>query len=98
MNSGTSFMSMMSPGRTSWLLVASSGQHRSGPSLTFNKIVQGWNQILGTNFQPDYIDNPFGDTYQAETCLDISSARMIGWKPQVGLYPGLVSYRKNLRA
>jgi nucleoside-diphosphate-sugar epimerase len=69
-----------------------------GHSLTFNEIVQAWNQILETNYQPEYIDNPFSETYQSETCLDIMSAKMIGWQPHVGLYPGLVNYRKNLMA
>ena len=69
-----------------------------GANQSFIDIVNAWNGILQTSLQPDFIDNPFTDTYQAETCLDISSARMIGWKPQAGFYPQLVSYKKNLTA
>ena len=70
----------------------------AGYNLSFNEVVQAWNAVLGTNYQPEWIDNPYRDTYQRETLLDISKAKLIGWKPAVVFGRGVMKYRDQLRA
>jgi ADP-L-glycero-D-manno-heptose 6-epimerase len=55
----------------------------SGKATTFNRIVEILNRILGTNYEPEYIDNPYVGFYQDYTQADLTLAKeMIGYEPQ----------------
>ena len=64
----------------------------SGQARSFNELVDVLNKCLGTNFQPDYIDNPHGH-YQNFTEADLAKARSaLGYKPQFPLEEGVRDY------
>jgi ADP-L-glycero-D-manno-heptose 6-epimerase len=53
----------------------------SGAAHTFNAVVAGLNKALGTNLQPEYIDNPYA-FFQNHTEADISETRnLLGYNP-----------------
>ena len=54
------------------------------------------NKCLGTNLQPDYIDNPHTH-YQNFTQADLTSARSaLGYQPQFSLEDGVRDYMQWL--
>ncbi len=54
----------------------------SGTATTFNEIIELLNAALGTNYAPEYFDNPYA-FYQDYTCADLTAtAAGIGWKPR----------------
>ena len=54
----------------------------SGQARSFNELVDVLNKCLGTNFQPDYIDNPHAH-YQNFTQADLTNARSaLGYEPR----------------
>src|SRR5437773_142738 len=64
----------------------------SGRARSFNELVAVLNKCLGTNFQPDYIDNPHTH-YQNFTQADLTNARSaLGYKPQFPLEEGVRDY------
>src|SRR4029453_8281124 len=68
----------------------------SGQARSFNELVDVLNRCLGTNFQPDYIDNPHAH-YQnfTEAALDkVRSA--LGYQPQFSLEDGVRDYMQCL--
>src|ERR1041385_7688627 len=53
----------------------------SGQARSFNELVEVLNKTLGTNFQPDYIDNPHAH-YQNFTLADLTKTRgVLGYEP-----------------
>jgi len=71
----------------STVLNAGSGQPRS-----FNELVTVLNQVLGTSFEPEYIDNPYA-FYQPHTEADMSrTAATLGLKPRFTLELGVKDY------
>lgn len=69
------------------LLNAGSGQPRS-----FNDLVTVLNQVLGTNLEPEYIDNPFS-FYQPHTEADMTLTReVLGIGPEFSLEDGVRDY------
>jgi ADP-L-glycero-D-manno-heptose 6-epimerase len=64
----------------------------SGQARSFNELVDVLNSCLGTNFQPDYIDNPHAH-YQNFTLADLTNARSaLGYKPRFRLEDGVRDY------
>jgi ADP-L-glycero-D-manno-heptose 6-epimerase len=68
----------------------------SGEARSFNELVQTLNQALGTNFEPEYIDNPHAH-YQNFTQADLSNVRSaLGYQPQYPLEKGVADYMRWL--
>ena len=68
----------------------------SGQARSFNELVDVLNKCLGTNFQPDYIDNPHAH-YQDFTEADLNNARSaLGYAPQFSLEAGVKDYMQWL--
>ena len=68
----------------------------SGQARSFNELVDVLNKCLGTNFQPDYIDNPHAH-YQNFTQADLMNAcNALGYKPQFPLEEGVRDYMQWL--
>lgn len=64
----------------------------SGTARSFNELVSVLNKSLGTNFVPDYIDNPHAH-YQNFTQADLSNVRSaLGYEPQFSLEKGVADY------
>ena len=68
----------------------------SGQPRSFNELVDVLNKCLGTNFQPDYIDNPHAH-YQNFTQADLTNARgALGYEPRFPLEDGVRDYMQWL--
>jgi len=68
----------------------------TGQARSFNELVDILNKCLGTNFQPDYIDNPHAH-YQNFTQADLTNARnALDYKPQFPLEDGVRDYMQWL--
>jgi ADP-L-glycero-D-manno-heptose 6-epimerase len=64
----------------------------SGQARSFNELVDVINKCLGTNLQPDYIDNPHAH-YQNFTQADLTNARSaLGYEPRFPLEDGVRDY------
>ena len=68
----------------------------SGHARSFNELVAVLNKCLGTNLQPDYIDNPHAH-YQNFTQADLTNARSaLGYEPRFTLEDGVRDYIQSL--
>jgi ADP-L-glycero-D-manno-heptose 6-epimerase len=68
----------------------------SGKARSFNELIDVLNNSLGTNFEPDYFDNPHPH-YQNHTEADLTSIRKsLGYEPQFSLEAGVADYLKWL--
>lgn len=68
----------------------------AGVARSFNDLVQILNRCLGTNFEPEYIDNPHAH-YQNFTQADLTNARKaLGYEPQFSFEEGVADYMKWL--
>jgi ADP-L-glycero-D-manno-heptose 6-epimerase len=68
----------------------------SGQARSFNELVEVLNRSLGTDFKPDYIDNPHAH-YQNFTQADLTSVRKgLGYEPRFTLETGVADYMKWL--
>ena len=68
----------------------------SGQARSFNELVQILNHSLGTNFEPEYIENPHAH-YQNFTQADLGNVRSaLGYEPQFPLEAGVADYMKWL--
>ena len=64
----------------------------TGQARSFNELVDVLNKCLGTNFRPDYIDNPHAH-YQNFTEADLTNARSaLGYEPRFPLEDGVRDY------
>ena len=60
----------------------------SGQARSFNELVEILNRSLGTDFKPEYIENPHAH-YQNFTQADLTSVRdAFGYQPQFSLETG----------
>jgi ADP-L-glycero-D-manno-heptose 6-epimerase len=68
----------------------------SGQARSFNELVDILNKELGTNFRPDYIDNPHAH-YQNFTQADLTNSRSaLGYEPRFSLEQGVRDYMQWL--
>ena len=68
----------------------------TGQARSFNDLIGVLNKCLGTNFQPEYFDNPHAH-YQNFTQADITRARSaLGYRPQFSLEEGVRDYMQWL--
>ena len=68
----------------------------SGKARTFNDLVQILNNTLGTNLEPEYIDNPHAH-YQNFTQADLTKVReALGYEPRFSFEEGVADYMKWL--
>jgi ADP-L-glycero-D-manno-heptose 6-epimerase len=64
----------------------------SGQARSFNELVDVLNKCLGTNFHPDYIDNPHAH-YQNFTQADLNKVHSaLGYEPRFRLEEGVREY------
>ncbi len=68
----------------------------TGQARSFNELIDVLNKCLGTNFRPDYIDNPHAH-YQNFTQADLTNARSaLGYEPRFPLEEGVRDYMQWL--
>jgi ADP-L-glycero-D-manno-heptose 6-epimerase len=68
----------------------------SGEARSFNDLVDVLNRSLGTDFKPDYIENPHAH-YQNFTQADLTSVRRaLGYQPEFSLETGVADYMRWL--
>ncbi len=68
----------------------------SGQARSFNELIAVLNRSLGTNFEPEYFDNPHAH-YQNHTEADLTKAReSLGYVPQFSLEAGVADYMRWL--
>lgn len=69
----------------------------SGEATSFNQIIAMLNEALGTNLEPEYIDNPY-PFYQSYTCADLSQTRKsLSWSPRYSAKQAIAEYASLLR-
>jgi UDP-glucose 4-epimerase len=63
----------------------------TGERYSFNRLVDLLNAELGTDIEPEYVENPIpDDVYVHDTCADASKlAAATGWEPQIAFEEGL---------
>ena len=68
----------------------------SGQARSFNELIAILNKSLGTNFEPEYFDNPHAH-YQNHTEADLTEVKKsLGYEPQFSLEAGVADYMKWL--
>ncbi len=80
---------------------AKSGIYNVGTGIAtdFNQIVKTLNEVLNTNLEPKYFDNPYNkETYQNNTRADTTSAELeLKFKAQYDLKQGIKDYMDFLK-
>ncbi len=67
----------------------------SGGSASFNDVIAGLNDVLGTKLTPEYIDNPYS-FFQNHTEADITEARNhLSYQPRYALREGIARYHEG---
>ena len=63
----------------------------TGQAYSFNELVELLNEELGTDIEPEYVENPISeDVYVHDTCADTSAFEAkTGWKPRIDFEEGL---------
>jgi len=68
----------------------------TGRARSFNELIEVLNKCLGTNFDPEYFDNPH-EHYQNFTQADLTNARQaLKYEPQFSLEDGVRDYMQWL--
>lgn len=67
----------------------------SGRATSFNEIIKNLNEVLGADFEPEYIDNPYKH-YQEYTEADLTETKKIlGYFPEYDIKKGVKDYFKK---
>ncbi|ELY64503.1 NAD-dependent epimerase/dehydratase family protein [Natrinema versiforme] len=63
----------------------------TGDAYDFNTVVEMLNDELGTDVEPEYVENPIPDSvYVHDTCADASKIREeVGWEPRIDFEEGI---------
>ncbi|AUG47054.1 nucleoside-diphosphate sugar epimerase [Haloarcula taiwanensis] len=63
----------------------------TGEAYDFNTVVEMLNDELGTDIEPDYVENPIPeDVYVHDTCADFSKMHeATGWEPEIRFEEGI---------
>jgi ADP-L-glycero-D-manno-heptose 6-epimerase len=65
----------------------------SGKSRTFNEVIACLNHVLGTNYETEYIENPYSSFFQKATCADIEDTKYeLNYEPEYDLEDGIRDY------
>ncbi|MBU90229.1 hypothetical protein CMO94_01700 [Candidatus Woesearchaeota archaeon] len=66
----------------------------TGIATDFNELIKVLNEVLGTNFEPEYFDMPYDPkTYQSSTQADTKKAEeLLGFKAEWDLKKGIKDY------
>jgi ADP-L-glycero-D-manno-heptose 6-epimerase len=68
----------------------------SGQARSFNELIEILNKSLGTNYEPEYFDNPHAH-YQNHTEADLTNVRKsLGYEPKFPLEEGVADYMRWL--
>jgi len=68
----------------------------SGRATSFNELVALLNRTLGTAYEPEYVENPYG-FYQPHTEADLArAAERLGYAPTYAIEQGVAEYVKAL--
>jgi ADP-L-glycero-D-manno-heptose 6-epimerase len=69
----------------------------TGTATSFNAIVAALNEALGTQYQPDYFDNPHA-FYQDYTCADLTMTKKhLKWQPRHTTKDAILEYASILQ-
>ncbi len=70
----------------------------TGAATSFNEIVASLNEALGTDYAPDYFENPYV-FYQDYTCADLTETKTgLNWEPRYTTHDAIVEYAELLKA
>lgn len=70
----------------------------TGIATTFNELISILNGALGTDYEPEYFDNPYTATYQADTQADTEKSRKhLGFEAQYSIKDGVKEYMRYLK-
>ncbi|WP_418286645.1 NAD-dependent epimerase/dehydratase family protein [Halorubrum sp. DTA46] len=63
----------------------------TGDAYSFNTVVSQINDVLGTDVEPEYVENPIPEeVYVEHTCADCSKIReATGWEPEIDFEEGI---------
>ncbi|MBW2981201.1 NAD-dependent epimerase/dehydratase family protein [Candidatus Woesearchaeota archaeon] len=65
----------------------------TGIATTFNELIKVLNEVLGTNLEPEYFDNPYEGTYQNHTQADTTRAeKFLGFRAKWMLKEAIKDY------
>jgi len=68
----------------------------SGTPVSFKRLVELLNKVLGLNREPQFIDNPYEGNYQDFTQCDLQLAKeKIGYEPDYDIEKGIEDYHKS---
>ncbi|NOZ81246.1 MAG: NAD-dependent epimerase/dehydratase family protein [DPANN group archaeon] len=68
----------------------------SGMATTFNELIRILNKELGTDWKPEYFENPIRDRYQDFTLCDMSAAKeKIGFVPEFDIEKGIAAFKRS---
>jgi ADP-L-glycero-D-manno-heptose 6-epimerase len=64
----------------------------TGAATSFNEIISAINEALGTDYKPDYFENPYR-FYQDYTCADLAETRKgLNWSPRYETREAIIEY------
>lgn len=69
----------------------------TGTATSFNDLIKYINIGLGTNYRPEYFDNPYTAFYQETTCADMALSHSKGIKAEYSTKGGIIEYVKMLK-
>ncbi len=70
----------------------------TGVAITFNRIIEILNEVLGTSFKPEYFDNPYS-FYQNETRADTRRVKeLLGFEARYSIEEGIRDYRSTIKS
>ena len=62
----------------------------AGENISFNRLVTLLNELLETNYEPEYVECPFRQAYQDFTLADLSKVKKeLNWHPQYSIAAGV---------
>ena len=68
----------------------------TGQADSFNNLIKYINEAMGTDYEPEYFENPYTSFYQNFTQADLSAAqKLTGYKPAYTTREGVIDYVQN---
>ena len=70
----------------------------SGKAVSFNHIIEVLNEVLGFDYEPEYIDNPYEEFYQDFTQADLTNAKKyLNYEPKWNFEDAVKNYVEWLK-